>query len=157
MNKRHWLLGAAAVAAIALNLGIVGVANSQRAADPIPLPRDVAKKSGVGEDVVIKVLNNLGPAAAAQLAAGKEVSFSGMGTLRVVRVPDHRDMQDGRPVTVAAYNFVEFIPDAALNQAANKARAVPAVIVEPFQYVPLPDQTPGQRVPSVRMPYSRIR
>jgi hypothetical protein len=33
---------------------------------------------------------------------------------------------------------------------------VPADVVPPFQYIPLPNQTPGQKMPNVRTPGIRV-
>src|SRR5207248_9770917 len=104
-----------------------------------------------------KLLAALGPALSAQLAAGRQVQLPGLGTFRVVRIQESRNLQDGRPVVVPATNIVEFVPDATLTQAANARGAVPAAEVPPFPFNPLRDQTPGQKTPLIRTPSTRIR
>ena len=66
-------------------------------------------------------------------------------------------MVAGRPTTIPERNIVEFLPDGALDRAANSPNARPAVSVPPFQYIPLPNQTPPQRVPPGRTPSMRTR
>ena len=85
------------------------------------------------------------------------MELKGLGTLRVVRVPEHRDLVDGRPATIPASNYVDFLPAGGLVEAANAPGAVPQDTVPPFQYVPLPDQTKGLRTPEERMPNVRTR
>jgi nucleoid DNA-binding protein len=104
-----------------------------------------------------KFLAALGPAVSASLAAGQTVSIPNLGTFRVVNIPPHRDMVNGRPVEVDGSNYVEFLPAGGMVGAANAPGATPAVTVPPFQYVPLPNQTPSMRVPGTRAPSTRQR
>jgi nucleoid DNA-binding protein len=107
-------------------------------------------------DDVDDVLKLLGPAISAKLARGERVEIPGLGTFRVVRVGEHRDMIDGRPGVVPAHNYVEFLPVQDIVNAANAPGAVPAETVPAFQYNVLPGQTPGQRFPGVRTPSTRV-
>jgi nucleoid DNA-binding protein len=112
------------------------------------------------EDDVHRLLAVLGPEIQAELASGKSVTLSGLGTIRVVQIPEHRDLgPDGRPVTVPAVNTVEFLPDAALTGVANSPTAVPAATVPNPTFQPFPNQTrdPGQKVPPVRQPNVRTK
>jgi nucleoid DNA-binding protein len=156
MRKAHWGLAALA-GAIVLTLAWTGPARSQRPLALDPLPRDIARRTTVDETDVAKVLNALGPAVARQIAAGREVTVPGLGTFRVVRIPENKDLVGGRPATVPPRNYVEFLPNEGLVEASNSPDAKPAVTVPPFQYVPLLGQTPSQKVPSGRTPSSRIR
>jgi len=155
MRKRHeW-----ALAALAASLGVVVFASSafsdNKAKKELTLKGAVAASSKVSEENVAKVLEALGPAIRDRLAAGETVELPGLGTFRVVRVPEHRDLINGRPATVSAVNSVEFLPAGGLDAAANAPGAAPAVTVPEFRYNPLPDQTPGLRVPEDRMPNVR--
>ncbi len=152
MRKTHWLALAALVGTLA------ATAHSQLPAPgPGPLPKEVARAAKVEEEDTVKVLTALGPAVTRQLAAGRQVSIVGLGTFRVVRIAATRNLEDGRVVVQPARNTIEFIPDGAVEQAANAPGAVPVVEVPAFQYVPLPGQTPSQKVPTGRAPSSRIR
>jgi nucleoid DNA-binding protein len=142
---------------IVLALGWTGPARSQRPIVLDPLPRDIAKRTEVDEADVAKVLNALGPALARQIAAGREVSVPGLGSFRVVRIPENKSLVGGRPTTIPPRNYVEFLPDDGVVQASNSPDARPSVTVPPFEYIPLPGQTPSQKVPSGRTPSTRIR
>jgi nucleoid DNA-binding protein len=120
-----------------------------------PLATRVARATKVSEQDVNKVINALGAAVQEDLKRGKTVSFPGLGTFRVVSVPAHRDLQQGRPVVVPARNSVEFLAGGELESAANSSTAVPAEAVPPFQYVPLPNQIKGQKDPGTRAPNVR--
>src|SRR5262249_45922397 len=109
MRKAH--RGALAVLAGTLvALAWAGPARSQRPAPPPTLPQDIARDPRLREESVARVLDALGPAVTRQLAAGRQVTLPGLGTFRVVRVPEHRGLEGGRAVTVAGANYVEFIP-----------------------------------------------
>jgi nucleoid DNA-binding protein len=115
----------------------------------------VAAASKVSEENVAKVLEALGPAVRDRLASGETVELPGLGTFRVVTVPEHRNLIDDRPATVNAANYVTFNPTGSLIDAANAPGAVPAEVVPEFRYVPLPDQLPSLKVPFERMPSIR--
>lgn len=91
------------------------------------------------------------------LARGGRVELPGLGVFRVVRIAQHRDLVDGRPATIEASNYVEFLASGGLIDAANAPDAVPQTTVLPFQFIPLPDQTKSQHVPDERMPIIRVR
>jgi nucleoid DNA-binding protein len=136
----------------------LGVVRSQ------PLPRVIttfekalAEGSKLKEEEVSALLNVLGPAVAEQIAAGRQVSLPGLGTFRVVRLEEQRNLEEGRVVTQPATNVIEFLPDAGITQAANAPGAVPALEVPAFKYIPFPGQTPGQKVPPGRVPSTRVR
>jgi nucleoid DNA-binding protein len=144
--------------AVGLTLGFVTEARSQRTAPAYigPLDKSIATETKLEVDDVNKVLKQLGPAISAKLARGERVEIPGLGTFRVVRVGEHRDMIDGRPGVVAASNYVEFLPVQDIVAAANAPGAVPAETVPAFQYNVLPNQTPGQKFPGVRTPSTRV-
>src|SRR5262245_42073992 len=136
VRKQHWLALALLIGSITVGLS---VAQQPKPAPP-PLPAAVAQASGVGEGDVVKVLNVLGPEIVRQLAAGKEVGVPGLGTFRVVKLSEQRNLEDGRPVVQPAKNVVIFVADEAANQVVNTGAAAPKETVPAFQYVPLPTQ-----------------
>jgi nucleoid DNA-binding protein len=123
----------------------------------LPLPRRIAAETKLTEEQVNKVLEALGPAVRDALARGQQIELPGLGTFRVVRVPQHRDLVNGRPATISGVNSVEFLPVGDMVSAANSDNAVPNEVVPPFEYNPLPNQVKGQRVGEVRMPNIRTR
>jgi nucleoid DNA-binding protein len=130
-------------------------AQSQRAAADASLTQRIAKASKVSEDDVVKVLRALGPALKEDLKRGRSPEVPGLGTFRIVRVEGHRDLAEGVPVKVTTRNTVEFLPTSELQDAANAAGVDPAVTIRPFEYVPLPNQTPSQRTEYLRTPRRR--
>ena len=130
-------------------------AHSQRVAADASLTQRVAKGAKVSEDEVIKVLRALAPALREDLKRGRSVEIPGLGTFRIVRVEGHRDLAEGVPVKVTTRNTVEFLPTAEIQDAANAAGVEPAVTIRPFEYVPLPTQTPSQRTEYIRTPRRR--
>jgi nucleoid DNA-binding protein len=155
MRTRHWwglcgLLGAGALLA-ALSVP----ARSEKPPAEETFSQRLAKAAKTSEENANRVYQALGPVIRDDLGHGKQVSVPGLGTFRVVRVEEHRDLRNGRPVVIPAVNTVEFVSEGALLDAANAAGATPAESVPPFQYVPLPGQTPGQKVGPVRTPGTR--
>jgi nucleoid DNA-binding protein len=153
MRKAHWWGLGALVGTLGLVVAATAQEAGQRPADkkqPATFQGRMLAASKLPEKDLNVFLAALGPAIRDSLAAGQTVSVPGLGTFRVVRIPEHRDMVAGRPVIVAGSNYVEFLPVAGLVGAANAAGATPAVTVPPFEYVPLPDRVPGQRVPGTR-------
>ncbi len=124
---------------------------------PTTIPGRIAAETKLKEEDVVKVLTALGPAVRDDLARGGRVELPGLGVFRVVRIAQHRDLVDGRPATIEASNYVEFLASGGLIDAANAPDAVPQTTVLPFQFIPLPDQTKSQHVPDERMPIIRVR
>ncbi len=155
MRTRHGWALAGLCGALALAAGMTATAQPQRARPPREetLSQRVARSTRLAEKDVNRVLQELGPAVRDELARGREVALPGLGTFRVVRVEGHKDLgRGGRPVVVPAVNTVEFVADGDMDSAANSAGVKPAETVPGFHYVPLPDQTPGQKVGPVRTP-----
>jgi nucleoid DNA-binding protein len=155
MHKRHgWalggLLGAAAVALL------VAPARSAKPPAEETFNQRLAKAAKLNEDEAGRFYQALGTVIREDLARGKQVNVPGLGTFRVVRVEEHRDLRNGRPVVIPATNTVEFLSEGVLIDSANAPGAQPAETVPPFQYVPLPGQTPGQKVGPTRTPSQRI-
>jgi nucleoid DNA-binding protein len=115
----------------------------------------IAKATKLPENDVAKMLAALGPAVRDLLGQGETVEIPNLGTFRVVRVPEHRDLVDGRPATIAGSNSVEFLPSGRFADAANQPGVKPAETVPPFEYNPLPDQTRGLKTGPTRAPNNR--
>jgi nucleoid DNA-binding protein len=126
-----------------------------------PLPNTVKGRIAVAtklpEADVAKMLDALGPAVKDLLGQGQTVEVPNLGSFRIVRVPEHRDLVDGRPATIPGNNTVEFLPTGRFADAANLPGAKPAETVPPFEYNPLPDQTKSLKTGPTRMPNSRTR
>src|SRR5712692_6963234 len=120
MRQSQWIALFALVAGMALLLGLAKPALSQRPADPPQtLKGRIVTATKLPEADVQKVLTALGPAIRDHLRTGAQIDLPGLGTFRVVRIPEHRDLVAGRPATVAASNYVEFLPTGDLVNAAN--------------------------------------
>ena len=157
MRKAHWW----GLGALVGTLGLVVAAGAQQVQPPRKQPATfegrMLASSRLPEADLKKFLTALGPAISASIASGQSVTIPNLGTFRVVNIPAHRDMVNGRPAVIDGSNYVEFVPAGNLVGAANAGGAVPAVSVPPFQYIPLPGQTPSQRVPGTRAPNVRQR
>ncbi len=156
MRKPHLGALAALLATLGLSLVLTTPVRSQR-----PQPREtfkaqIARLAKLEEEAVTKVLQALGPAIRDHVARGEQVDIPGLGTFRVVRVPEHKDMVNGRPATIPDSNYIEFVPVEDLVKASNAPTAVPAVVVPPYEFNPLPNQTKAQKAPGSRQPTNRI-
>ena len=109
------------------------------------------------KESVDKLLKALGPTMQEQLKAGRQVEIPGVGTFRVVKVEAYKDLVDGRPAVIPEKKYVEFLPDAALNTAANAPGSVPARIVPPYEFRVDPNGSPGTRNEGTRAPRIRSR
>jgi nucleoid DNA-binding protein len=164
MRKLHAWAATAVLGAVVAVLAFAAPAFSDKPAakdnakdKPTTLNGRIAADSKVSEGDVAKVLAALGPAVRDRLAAGEKVELPGLGAFRVVHIPEHRDLVDGRPALVPGSNYVDFTPFGGLIDAANAPGAVPQETVPPFEFNPLPGQTPSQHVPFERMPNIRTR
>lgn len=162
MRKKYCLGLGALIGVLGLALVWTASAHSQRTkpAEEAGLAKGIAKRAGLKEADVNKVLQAMGPAVRDELTRGRTVTIQGLGTFRVVRIAEHKDMilggrSGGTPVVVPGVNSVEFLAAGEVVSAANAPGAVPAEVVPPFEYVPLPGQTPGQKMGRTRVPSSR--
>jgi nucleoid DNA-binding protein len=162
MRKRPWLVLAGLAGALSVFIPMEAPGQQQ----PKPPPRGeetlnqrLARESKLKQEEVARVLAALGPAMRDELRKGNTVSLPGLGTFRVVRVAEHKDIEagTGRPVRVPARNTIEFLAGEGLNDAANTATAQPAEVVPAFEFNPLPNQTKGQKVGTTRTEGTRIR
>jgi nucleoid DNA-binding protein len=154
MRKRPWLALAAVFGAL---MPLAAPAQPQKPRPQETMGQRVARESKLTEEQVNRVLNALGPAMRDEIIKGRSVSLPGLGTFRVVRVGEHKDIEagTGRPLRVPARNTVEFLASDGLGDAANGPAVVPAETVPGFQYNPLLHQTPGQKVPQMKTEGSR--
>jgi nucleoid DNA-binding protein len=151
MRNKHGLALGGLLAVLAAVVGLSQAAQPKPAEETFT--QRLAKAAKVSEDNAAKVYQAMGTTVRDDLAHGKQVSIPGLGTFRIVQVQAHKDMAaGGRPVTIPATNTVEFVPEGVLLDSANTDGAVPAETVPPFEYHPLPGQTPGQKVGPVRTP-----
>jgi nucleoid DNA-binding protein len=159
MRKRQWVGLTVLLGTLGLVLGLNEPAQSQRppAKKAISLKDRIMDYSKLEEKDTNKFLQAIGPSVRDLLAAGQQVELPGLGLFRIVNVPAHRDLVDGRPATIPGSNYVEFVPSANLNGVANSPSATPAEVVPPFQYNPLPGRDPGMKAPNARMPNVRTR
>jgi nucleoid DNA-binding protein len=160
MRKRPWLTLAALAGALAvfMPMGAPAQAPPKPRADET-MGQRVARESKLTEEQVTKVLNALGPAVRDELKKGKTVSLPGLGTFRVVRVAEHKDIEagTGRVLRIPATNTVEFLATEGLSDATNSPTTTPAETVPAFEHVPLPNQTKGQKVGPTRTEGTRTR
>jgi nucleoid DNA-binding protein len=152
-NKQRWALAALLVVPV-LCWGLAGTGYSQRGKangkKDEGIEEQVAKKVRLQPAVVKQVIAALGPAVVAHITAGEQAVIPGLGTFRVVRIPEHRDLRNGRPTTIAATNYIEFIPAAAVVANVNGSGVTPSATVPQFEYVPRPNEVPSMRVPTRR-------
>jgi nucleoid DNA-binding protein len=158
--KRRLALASLLGVTVAL-LGVAGIVHSQarkgESKGGADLEKQVTKKTRLKQETVALVLKSLGPAVVAEIRLGRQVVIPNLGVFRVVRVAAHRDLREGRPVTIAATNYVEFVPAAGVVEVANAQGTVPAAEVPAFEYHPRPYETPSTRVDKVRVPRIRSR
>ncbi len=160
MRKRQWLALGMLLGALVVILSVTAPVHSQRPRKELTLTQKLARAAKLTDGDATRLFNALGPVIREELAGGKQVTIQGLGTFRVVRIPEHRDLVTGpysQPITVPAQNSVEFLPSGEVVTSANSATAEPADTVPPFQYIPLPGQTPGQKTGRTRVPITRTR
>lgn len=153
--RRSFRAGAALIGALAVVVGVEAQVNPPK--EPRPFRQAVAAEAKLNEETVEKVFKALGPAIREQLRAGREVSLPGVGTLRIVQVGEHRDLIDGRPATIAARNFVEFVGSPETEAAVNGPGVDPARVIEGYEFRINPWSNPGIRTDGFRTPGTRVR
>ena len=159
MHKRPWLALAILLVALGGPIPIKAPAQLQKPRSEETLNQRLAREAKVSEQQAARVFNALGPVLRDELKKGNTVSLPGLGTLRIVRIAEHKDIEvgTGRVLRVPARNTVEFLASEGLGEAANSASVVPAETVPAFEYNTLPDQTKGQKVPPTRSEGIRTR
>lgn len=157
MNQAKWALAAfICILAGVLTLGASAQIAPGRKAVPANFKAGVAAITKEKGPLVDKLLKALGPAATEQLRAGRTVELPGLGTLRVVRVAEHRDLVQGIPTTIPARNYIEFVPMADLERVANEPGVVPARTVEGWEFRVLPPGVnPGAKTEGIKVPRTR--
>jgi nucleoid DNA-binding protein len=156
MKKAQMAL-AGLVAGLGLAIAVTAEAQGPAAKAPPAFRADMVKRSSQKEEIVDAILKALGPALRAQLQAGRQVDLPGVGVFRIVQVSEYRDLVGGRPTTIPARNYVEFIPAAELVASANAPGAVPAKTVQGYEFRVNPNAAPGLKTGSSRIPGTRTR
>src|SRR5438132_487189 len=151
MRTQHGIVFGSLLGLRALAL-VTTPAQTPRPNQPETLQQKIARLAKLKEEDADRFFQALGPAIREELSKGKTVSLPGLGTFRVVRVAEHKDLRNGRPTVIPAVNTIEFLADGELGAAANSETAVPAETVPDFHYITLPNQTPGQKLPRTRTP-----
>jgi nucleoid DNA-binding protein len=157
MRQRQNLVLGILLGTLGVIFSLSAAAQTTRARKDLTIPERIADATRLSQQDVNKFLAAIGPAIRDDLKEGKEVSLPGLGTFRVVRVAEHKDLVNGRPAVIPATNTVEFVPEGTLTDAANTEGAKPAETVPAFRYIPLPTQTPSQKAPYVRNPGMRTK
>ena len=159
MRKRPWLALAALAATLGVLMPLAAPAQPAKPRAEETMGQRLAREAKLSEEQVNRLLTVLGPAVRDELKKGNTVSLPGLGTFRVVRVAEHKDIEagTGRPLRVPASNTVEFLATEGLSEAANSAATMPAETVPAFEYNPLPNQTKGQKVPPTKTEGIRTR
>ena len=163
MTKLSWPTRAALFSAFGLVVCLTAPAQTIKVGPRTPekgkatLESRIAAMSKVSEEDVLKVLKTLGPAVTERVKNGETVEIAGLGVFRVVRVEEHKDLVNGRPAKIPARNYVEYLPAGPLNDAANSEKAVPALSVPGFEYVPIANEARGLRTENTRSPGIRTR
>src|SRR5262245_7060736 len=127
MRNTRWL----ALAVLGLGLALTTASHSQPPQPPQPQPQpaqaaaggDLAKAlaeaSGVAEKDATRLLAVLGPVLSQAMAAGNPVTIPGLGSFRIVRLAETKNLVDGRPVVQPAVNVIEFLPEGVVTRTAN--------------------------------------
>ncbi len=165
-----YLLQRRALIALAVTMGIVLLIASPALSQKGPVIKEpqslkkeltfkgkLGKAADISDEKVEKLLKALGPALAAELSSGNRVELAGVGTFRVVRVGEHRDLVNGRPAMIPATNYVEFLPASNMIDASNAPGAKAESSVPRWEFTPVGNEVPTQRQPNVRVPSSKIR
>jgi nucleoid DNA-binding protein len=159
MGKARWL----ALVVLFATMGLVAGQSTTKTAKPKEnrdetIAQRIARDTKLSEKDADKFYNAVGAAIRDQLKRGKTVSVPGLGTFRVVRVAEHKDLSGGgRPVVVPAFNTVEFVGSNEVADAANAEGVAPSVEVPAFQYIVNPYQTPGQKMGRTHTQSQRVR
>jgi nucleoid DNA-binding protein len=158
MRKGTWAALAALLSVLLLTVTLTGQTPRPPAATAKqPLEVSVAQQTKLKEADVLKVLKAVGPAVSEKLRAGEAVTLPGLGTLRIVRVEEHKDLVSRLPARVPPVNYVEFIPTGELSNIANAPGATPNLVVPPNEFNVNPNTTPGLKTGSTRAPSTRTR
>jgi nucleoid DNA-binding protein len=159
MRHARWL----ALAVLMGAMGLVAGQSTTKTAKPKEtkeesIPQRIARDTKLSEKDAEKAYQAVGPAIREQLQRGKTVSVPGLGTFRVVRVAEHKDLAGGgRPVTIPAFNTVEFVGNLEVADGVNAEGVTPAETVPAFHYIPNPYQTPPQKAGRTHVPSQRVK
>ena len=157
MYKYLNLLAAGIIGSSVLFIALIGPVRSQQPEKEESLAQRLARSTELSEQNVEKLLSALGPAIREDLQRGKQVTIPGLGVFRLVRVAEHRELKNGRPVFVPTTNTIEFSANGEAANSVNVPEATPGETVPITHQTVLPGQTPGQKVPRTRVPSTRVR
>jgi nucleoid DNA-binding protein len=115
----------------------------------------LATAANLTEEQATRAYEAFGSVVVSELSEGKVVNVPNLGTFRLVRIPDYKDIRDTRPVTTPAHNVIEFSASTSAADASNSVDSKPAENVQPMHFDVLPGQVPGQRAPGTRTPTQR--
>jgi nucleoid DNA-binding protein len=147
MARHRWALVIGALAVVAaFSLG--QAVGSRRL--PANLKEGLVARTREAPETVDKLLKALAPAVGEQILAGRQVELPGLGSFRVVRIESYKDLDGGRPITIPARNYVEFVPTEELDGVSNQPGAVPARTVSPMEFRVNPWATPGMKTESIK-------
>jgi nucleoid DNA-binding protein len=170
MRTKPWLAFGGLIGAMALVVGWTPAQVPKSPAPPVappkqaapaekqpapadePIPTRLAKLAKVSEESANRLYQALGPVIRDELAKGHTVILAGLGTFRVVRVAEHKDLRGGTPILVPATNTIEFLADGVLTDVANSAGAKPVETVPAFEFNPLPGAAAPLKMGTVRNP-----
>ena len=161
MRRTYFVMFGLIVTLFAIGFGLTRSAHSQNSDRILDLTNlsmadQLAAEAQVNKDDAKAMLKALSPVIQQRLAKGQTVTLGGLGTFRVVKIPAHRELRGGRPITVPARNYVEFLPQVALVNSSNAITAQPAAVVQPFQYNPLRGRAEVPQISRVRVPSTRV-
>src|SRR5436190_20081977 len=117
MRRGHWWSLAGLLAVLALMLTVAAEAQVVRPAAKVTLQSRLVKETKLKKADVAKLVKALGLALREELKANGEVQITGLGTIRVVRVTEYKDLVNGLPRTIPARNYIEFVADSATESA----------------------------------------
>src|SRR5262245_4358401 len=120
MRRVHWWSLAGLLSVLGLMVTMAADAQVVRPAAKETVESRLVKETKVNKKDVAKLLKALGPAIREHLKANGEVEIPGLGTLRVVRVTEYKDLVNGLPRTIPARNYLEFVADSTTESAVNQ-------------------------------------
>ncbi len=153
MTRIRFIAAGSLIAGLVLGLGVSSFAQTGRR--PKTLQDRLARATNLPLEDVDKVLNAMGDAVVQEMSEGKTVNLPGLGTFRLVRQPETRDIHNTRPVIIPAHNTIEFVSATSAENASNGETVRPAEVVPPEHFNVLPGQTPGMKSSGTRAPIIR--
>jgi len=160
MRRAHWWSLTGLLALIGLILTVAAEAQVvERPAkkEKVTLESRLAKETKLKKASVAKILKVLGPALREELKTKGQVEIAGLGTIRVVRITEYKDLVNGLPTTIPARNYIEFVGESVAETAVNQAGVPPARTVQGYEFRVNPGVAPGIRTEGRKVPRTRTR